>query len=171
MTKDPSNYSDSKSQPHVTVALRMKSKGLNASSGDTIPYIICTKSIQEGSSSQADFAYHPDEVKKDTGLKIDNNWYLQTQIHPPISRLCEHIEGTDSGQIASCLGLDPRKFNTQNSVYGADNGLISLNNCNSVFLTLQSDEERFSSLEKLKLTCCFCQHQFEFTGLLKGKRI
>lgn len=47
-------------------------------------------------------------VKKcDGALQVDIEWYLAQQILPPITRLCNVIDGTDSGQIASCLGLDP----------------------------------------------------------------
>ena len=42
-------------------------------------------------------AYHPDEVLKAKGeLTIDFEWYLAQQILPPVSRLCEPIEGTFS---------------------------------------------------------------------------
>lgn len=34
----------------------------------------------------------------------DKNYYLSSQIHPVVSRLCDPIEGTDSSFIASCLG-------------------------------------------------------------------
>lgn len=34
----------------------------------------------------------------------DKEWYLANQIHPPIGRLCEPIDGTDSARIADCLG-------------------------------------------------------------------
>jgi hypothetical protein len=36
--------------------------------------------------------------------------YLTQQIHPPLSRLCGPIEGTDPAQIAECLGLNPAKY-------------------------------------------------------------
>lgn len=42
LTKRPEDYADSKSLPHVQVALRMKQKGLKAlRQGDTVPYVIC----------------------------------------------------------------------------------------------------------------------------------
>jgi DNA polymerase alpha subunit A len=59
LTKNPEEYADKKSQPHVQVALAMKKKGLAACKvGDVIPYIIC-----EGTGSGlATRAFHPDEV-------------------------------------------------------------------------------------------------------------
>lgn len=44
-------------------------------------------------------------MKADGTLKVDLNWYLAQQILPPVSRLCENIEGTDVPQLASCLGI------------------------------------------------------------------
>lgn len=37
-------------------------------------------------------------------MKVDVKYYLAQQIHPVISRLCDPIEGTDTAQIAGCLG-------------------------------------------------------------------
>jgi DNA polymerase alpha subunit A len=64
--KDPKDYPDVKSQPHVQVALRMKLKGnVTPKAGDVIPYIFCLG--EDGSSStrsaQADKARHPDELR------------------------------------------------------------------------------------------------------------
>lgn len=70
--KNPEDYPDAKSQPHVTVALRMKSKGQSARAGDVIPYIFCLgDDSSSGKSMQADKAHHPDELKKGgNGLQI-----------------------------------------------------------------------------------------------------
>jgi DNA polymerase alpha subunit A len=168
LTKEPSAYADARTQPHVTVALRMRSKGLSAASGDTITYVICQQSsapIENNSNSTtlADFAYHPDEVKKDGTLRVDVSWYLQTQLHPPIARLCEHIEGTDSSQLAACLGLDPRKFRSTTNNTSEE----SLLTASSRFASLLTDEERFANVEKLKISCPSCLGTFEFTGIVK----
>ena len=45
-----------------------------------------------------------------TLLTVDKDWYLNTQILPPVARYCDPIEGTDIGQLANCLGLDSTKF-------------------------------------------------------------
>lgn len=152
----------------------MRQKGLSASSGDTIPYVICQQSSaaspSSNSSSLADFAYHPDEVRKDQTLRIDVSWYLQTQLHPPIARLCEHIEGSDSGQLAACLGLDPRKFRSSSSSGSSSNSsedsLLS-SSASSRFASLLTDEERFANTEKLKVSCPSCAGVFEFAGIIK----
>lgn len=65
MGKNPEDYPDAKSQPHVQVGLRMKARGGTARAGDVIPYIFC---LNEGEASaksaQADRAKHPDEVRR-----------------------------------------------------------------------------------------------------------
>lgn len=61
--KNPEDYPDAKSQPHVTVALRMKKKGGTSHAGDVIPYIFCIGEDTE-SKQQADKAHHPDELRK-----------------------------------------------------------------------------------------------------------
>ena len=32
-------------------------------------------------------------------LKIDIEWYMGQQVHPPIQRVCDPIDGTDSAQV------------------------------------------------------------------------
>jgi DNA polymerase alpha subunit A len=68
--------------------------------GDHIPYVICLppsdgdESAKHSDKDAAQRAYHPDEVIRSKGeLKVDYEWYLNNQILPPISRLCEPIEG------------------------------------------------------------------------------
>lgn len=41
LSKDPESYPDKNSQPHVLVALSLKTKGIIVRAKDTIPYVIC----------------------------------------------------------------------------------------------------------------------------------
>lgn len=42
LTRDPTNYNDAKTQPHVTVAIRLNdSKKFRLRQGDIVKYIIC----------------------------------------------------------------------------------------------------------------------------------
>ena len=70
--KNPEDYPDAKSQPHVQVALRLKAKGTSARIGSVIPYIFCIGEGEESAkSAQADRAKHPDEIRRSEGqLKI-----------------------------------------------------------------------------------------------------
>jgi len=109
LTKDPADYPDKKSLPHVQVAMRMNSKGgKKLRAGDTVQYVIC----DDGSGLAAtQRAYHVEEVKdKESSLKIDTQYYLAQQLHPVVSRLCDPIEGMDSARVAQCLGLDPSQY-------------------------------------------------------------
>lgn len=138
---------------------------MTAAAGDTIPYVICQNNTSNN-SSMADCAYHPDELKKDESLRIDTAWYLQTQLHPPIARLCEHIEGTDASQLAACLGLDSRKYRAQSAASsGGDESLLQ----NGRFASQLSDEERFAAVEKLHIACLKCKAKIQFGGIVQGK--
>jgi DNA polymerase alpha subunit A len=70
--KNPEDYPDKKSQPHVQVALRMKARGGAARAHDVIPYIICLGEDGKSSkSAQADRAFHPDDLHREgSTLKI-----------------------------------------------------------------------------------------------------
>lgn len=70
--KNPEDYPDGKSQPHVQVALRMKARGGTPRAGDVIPYVFCLEAGAEtAKTGQADRAKHPDEVRKvDSDLHI-----------------------------------------------------------------------------------------------------
>ena len=104
ITKMPNDYPDKQNQPHVQVALRMIERGIPVRPGNEIPYII-TKN--ESVKSYAQRARHPDNME---GFEVDLLWYKQTQIHPPVLRLCAPIAGTDSAHLAECLGLDAARY-------------------------------------------------------------
>ncbi|XP_014669272.1 PREDICTED: DNA polymerase alpha catalytic subunit-like [Priapulus caudatus] len=108
LTKNPDDYPDKKSLPHVQVAMRLNSKGgKKLGHGDTITYIIC----QDGSGLPAtQRAYHAAELRMQPSLQVDLPYYLASQLHPVVARLCDPIEGTDAGQIAQCLGLDASAY-------------------------------------------------------------
>ena len=65
--KNPEDYPDAKSQPHVQVALRMKTRDVAVRAGNVIPYIFCSDSGDgdgTGNTAQAERARHPDELRK-----------------------------------------------------------------------------------------------------------
>ena len=78
--KNPEDYPDKKSQPHVQVALRMKSKGTAVRAHDVIPYIICLGDDGKSArSAQADRAFHPDDLRRQgSELKI-GEWQLYAE--------------------------------------------------------------------------------------------
>uniref|UniRef100_A0A5K3EIL2 DNA polymerase n=3 Tax=Mesocestoides corti TaxID=53468 RepID=A0A5K3EIL2_MESCO len=129
LTKNPEDYPDAKSQPHVQVALRFNQQvgadgGHRFRAGDTVEYVICDDGTNRSSVQRA---YSPAEltgtvqvVKKVeegeqnpspcVGLAIDVHYYLANQIHPVVSRLVAPIEGTSPAHIADCLGLDSASY-------------------------------------------------------------
>ncbi|TFK23220.1 DNA polymerase alpha catalytic subunit [Coprinopsis marcescibilis] len=158
--KNPEDYPDAKSQPHVQVALRMKAKGQSARSGDVISYIFCagkTEGDDAAKGSQADRAMHPDEVRRGgTDVKIDYEYYLAHQILPPIERLCDAIEGTDRARLAECLGLDPNRY--RNTTASEEKLFASLD-------SQMSDVERFKETDPFKVRCRWCHATLNFPVL------
>ncbi|XP_010605467.1 DNA polymerase alpha catalytic subunit isoform X2 [Fukomys damarensis] len=101
LTKDPQDYPDKKSLPHVHVALWINSQaGRKVKAGDTVSYVIC----QDGSNLTAtQRAYAPELLEKQDNLTIDTQYYLAQQIHPVVARICEPIDGIDAALIATWL--------------------------------------------------------------------
>ncbi|KAK4050302.1 DNA-directed DNA polymerase alpha catalytic subunit pol1 [Microbotryomycetes sp. JL201] len=158
--KNPQDYPDAKSLPHVQVALRMKARGQNPKALDVIPYIFCLPENKESAkSAKAENAYHPDEVRRNN-LTIDVEVYLHAQILPPIERLCDPIEGTEKARLAECLGLDTSRYASS-----------SLDLPEHHFKTLNSqisDAVRFKDVDPLRIKCRVCSNLMAFGGIDKA---
>lgn len=170
LSKHPDQYPDGKSQPHVQVAKMMLKVNRPVNTGDHIPYII-TKVIESDDEhkidskkkSAADRARHPEEVKRSQGvLQPDIEWYLSQQILPPISRLCETIDGTSQSIIATKLGLDSYRFNQKfgSNIDIDDGDLVDYTPASSL-----SDQERFKDVEKFFVVCKSCSVSSEISGV------
>ncbi|XP_037300850.1 DNA polymerase alpha catalytic subunit [Manduca sexta] len=175
LTKNPNEYADKSSQPHVQVALRLNSKNSRRfKKGDIVPYIIC----EDGTANSAtQRAYHIEELKNSEHLKIDYNYYLAHQLHPVISRICEPIEGMDPARVADCLGLDPsgykqiiKKEHTNTEIYEVENEKEKYRHCQEFIFKcvnencktenriketiIKSDKENITFLEKCQNDKC-----------------
>jgi DNA polymerase alpha subunit A len=171
LNKHPNDYPDAKSLPHVFVAKMMLSDHKAVSVGDHIPYVITSLpdgedgKHQDASAKKAlasERARHPDEIIRSNGvLKPDVEWYLTQQILPPISRLCEPIEGTSAGILAEKLGLDSTKYNSVS---------VSVDEEDAIDYTPASclpDVERFKDVKKLFMTCSGCNEEASFPGVFR----
>lgn len=172
LTKRPEDYPDARNQPHVQVALRRRLQGKRdcVNPGDTVPYIICQEfdpasgepvPPAEG-KGLADRAYHIEEVRNSEGrLRPDIDYYVAQQVHPVVSRLCTHLEGTDPARIAQCLGLDPSRFRGQAlQQHRAEEGQTSY----TVYLDASQE---FESCEPLVLRAPEGGSEFAFAGVLE----
>jgi DNA polymerase alpha subunit A len=173
LSKHPKDYPDGKALPHVHVAKMMIQNNRRLTVGDHIPYVITAPIVEEPSSngskapsaSATERARHPDEIARSAGiLKPDVEWYLTQQILPPVSRLCEPIEGLSQGLIAQRLGLDSAKYSQRRS--NEDDELNDDELVSYVPESLKSDKERFHSVKKLCMTCLTCGVESEFPGVL-----
>ena len=169
----------------------LKDLGKVVNTGDHIPYVICDDASKNNIKSEAaginnddnednskaaaskssnttkkvsliEQAYHPDEILRDPEkLTPKVEWYLKQQILPPISRLCEVIDGIDARIIAEKLGLDV------NSVYVGTPGDGTAGDENLVDYVPASalkDEERFKDCDSLTVECAKCWKSQPFSG-------
>nr|XP_033330370.1 DNA polymerase alpha catalytic subunit-like isoform X1 [Megalopta genalis] len=113
LSKNPETYGNPKPS-HVQVALRLnKQGGRTWKVGDIVPYIICEDKSEK---SATDRAYHIDEYKKSSSLKIDVNYYLLSQVLPVALRICEPIEGINDVILMRNLGLE-KIYKPQKMIY------------------------------------------------------
>lgn len=146
LTKNPNEYPDKNSQPHVQVALRLNNKnGRRYKKGDIVPYLIC----EDGTNNAAmQRAYHIEELKNSENLKVDVKYYAAHQLHPVISRICAPIEGLDSARIADFLGLDPttyikKELNDDSEIFQLENGRNKYRECLPFTFTCINDQCNF----------------------------
>ncbi|ELW48287.1 DNA polymerase alpha catalytic subunit [Tupaia chinensis] len=160
LTKDPQDYPDKKSLPHVHVALWINSQGgRKVKVGDTVSYVIC----QDGSNLTASQrAYAPEQLQKQDNLTIDTQYYLAQQIHPVVARICEPIDGIDAVLIATWLGLDPTQFRVHHYHKDEENDTVL---GGPAQLT---DEEKYKDCEKLKCPCPACGTENIYDNVLDG---
>ncbi|XP_034779899.2 DNA polymerase alpha catalytic subunit-like isoform X3 [Acipenser ruthenus] len=163
LTKDPQDYPDKKSLPHVHVALWINSQGGHkVKAGDTISYVIC----QDGSNlSASQRAYAVEQLQKQEGLSIDTHYYLSQQVHPVVSRICEPIEGIDAILIATWLGLDPSQFRSQQQ-YHRDEESEALLGAPAQL----TDEEKYRDCERFKFPCPQCATENIYDSVFDGSR-
>ncbi|KAL7539084.1 hypothetical protein ACHAXR_009011, partial [Thalassiosira sp. AJA248-18] len=173
LNKHPNDYPDARTLPHVFVAKEMLKDHKAVSIGDHIPYVITEEKKEEDGQPQqqqastkkavaAERARHPEEITRSNGaLQPDVEWYLTQQILPPISRLCEPIEGTSPGILAEKLGLDSSKYNAV-SVNIDEDDIVDYTPASCL-----PDEERFKAVEKLVMTCSGCDEEAEFPGVFR----
>jgi len=133
------------------VALRLNSSagsgGKKLRSGDAVVYVVC----DDGSSLPAtQRAYHPDlEAAKRPELTIDARYYLEHQVHPVVSRLCDPIEGTDAARIAECLGLDASHYRQAMRRDEDEDAMV-------LGATEESEAEKYRDCEEMKFPCHGC---------------
>lgn len=163
LSKHPNDYPDAKSLPHVHVAKHMLKNNVSVNTGDHIPYVI-TEQLQGSDLSAVERARHPEEISRSEGiLKPDVEWYLVQQILPPVSRLCEPIEGMTRQSLAEKLGLDVKHYEVMRGTQGDDEEKI-----NFVPSCQMPDSERFNGVEKLRFYCLACGHDDEMPGAVRS---
>ncbi|XP_041438950.1 DNA polymerase alpha catalytic subunit isoform X1 [Xenopus laevis] len=161
LTKDPQDYPDKKSLPHVHVALWINSQGgRKVKAGDTISYVIC----QDGSNlSASQRAYAQEQLQKQENLSIDTQYYLSQQVHPVVARICEPIDGIDSALIAMWLGLDPSQFRAHRHYQQDEENDALLGGPSQL-----TDEEKYRDCERFKFFCPKCGTENIYDNVFDG---
>ncbi|CAK7266767.1 DNA-directed DNA polymerase alpha catalytic subunit pol1 [Sporothrix epigloea] len=168
--KDPTDYPNADNMPQIQVALREASRGKKLRKGDVVSYIIATGENAPPSEPAPKRAYSPaDLLKKDSGLAPDVEWYIAKQIFPPVERLCAHIVGTSTAQLAENLGLDMKRYGHAGQS-GGGSGASGGNGGTGLEIhpleTQIPDETRFRDCARLTLCCRKCKTSGLFAGLL-----
>ncbi len=132
----------------------MNSKGgKKLRAGDTVAYVICDDGSQLAATQRA---FHVEEVKENSNLKVDFHYYLAQQLHPVVSRLVDPLDGTDAARIAQCLGLDPEQYRRSIRAQNHQDDETAI-----------KDEDRFRQCEKFVLTCD-CGEKVTLDAMLRG---
>ncbi|CAN0386493.1 unnamed protein product [Lampetra fluviatilis] len=168
LTKDPQDYPDKRSLPHVHVALWVNSQaGKRLRAGDTVTYVVC----QDGSGLAASQrAYAPEQLQRQESLRLDTEYYLASQVLPVVSRLCEPMEGVDMQIIAQWLGLDPSQFRASSSLSAVTSSSRDEDEALLGGVAL-SDEERFAHCERPAVTCAACGAAGTIDGPFRGSGV
>ena len=119
---------------------------------------------REGRQKTAAGAPGPDEIARSDGaLTPDVEWYLTQQILPPISLLCEPIEGTSHQIVAEKLGLDSSKYKPASvSVNVDEEDMMEYTPASCL-----PDEERFKDVEMFAMACVGCNVESELPGVFR----
>eukprot|EP01090_Pellita_catalonica_P015568 TRINITY_DN4245_c0_g1_i1.p2 TRINITY_DN4245_c0_g1~~TRINITY_DN4245_c0_g1_i1.p2 ORF type:complete len:300 (-),score=76.70 TRINITY_DN4245_c0_g1_i1:78-977(-) len=131
--------------------------------GDRVQYV-----IYEGDGAPGDRALDVESFREHGVFALDIEWYLTQQIHPPISRMCNLLPGTDAVLLAKCLGIK----NIQAVSHGGGGGddeddEAAVDALFSVFdqASQASDAKRFEKCERLRIVCPSCKKAQDFDAL------
>eukprot|EP01018_Ginkgo_biloba_P019744 Gb_26053 [translate_table: standard] len=103
LTKSPEDYPDSKNQPHVQVALRMKQTGhrIGCSVGDTVPYIICCQQAKASKHFVAGQGVRVTSITIYPGFHHSKNGILQVEM----GQISSQAPGDPYQELLACSFL------------------------------------------------------------------
>jgi DNA polymerase alpha subunit A len=83
----------------------MKERNEAVRVGDLIPYVICEEKADGSAHGHlSDKAFHVDELRL-TPRRLDIEWYLATQVYPPVLRICTHVQAFVPQMLSEAMGI------------------------------------------------------------------
>ncbi|EME30849.1 DNA polymerase alpha subunit A [Galdieria sulphuraria] len=165
LTQKPSDYSNDTNNPHVEVAKRLICKGFPLRTGSYIPYVMCkrTENGYQRTSDTTPVPYHPSELDEAAvKLSIDTEWYIDTQLLPPVLRLCEPaFDEAEKDQLLEACGISTA---TRKS-----SGTHSYENCH-IFQKIDAAIEKQTFLPWM-ICCPSCSCQVDFFEVTSTKEM
>ncbi|QPG76721.1 hypothetical protein FOA43_004115 [Brettanomyces nanus] len=162
LSKDPTQYPGGKSMPAVQVALRLRDQGKIVRAGSVITFVITNEGLEEGASVSERARGIQEVLSKTANYQPDADFYLEKQFFAPISRLLERIEGYDVVRLASCLGLDSKRYEARARSLQNEDSLQPLD-------STITDSERFRDSKDLFIVCPSCHVTIKFGGIQSSK--
>jgi len=164
LTRNLSEYANTKDLPHVQVAMRMRERKQVVSMGQIIKYV-----VTEGPSPSTALAARcvtPEEIgqkdpnKPDHVYKLDIDYYKGEQILPPLVRLCSAISDLSTSSLAHALGLKDAKYHrSETSSSSASSGSYWAKSM------VEDKFERFKNQPALTIICPECKASYHFPGV------
>ena len=155
ITKSLDQYKSTDKTFNVTVGRWMEKKGYHVRANDAIPYIVIDNKAKEAEKR----AKHPDIVYN--VCEADIEWYLTSQLLPPLLRICEPFESPKSEMIENAFGLFVKNPKSVKKTYNLSNSFLSLLNSNP----------EHKILTQLYFTCPLCNTQSLVKNLLSKSSI
>jgi len=156
LSRNPEEYNDGDSQPHVLVALEMKKKGTHVQPGDQIKYVIC-----KGTQEWYNRAREPKDISPE---EIDIDWYLSQQILPPIERLTIPL-GHENNDLANWLGMSSKKNNNNHHHNNTHNHYDD--STQSMKYHSPTQDPKYKNCKPLYFLCPACHKNYDYTGIVR----
>jgi DNA polymerase alpha subunit A len=122
--------------------------------GDLIPYVICEdKAEGDAKGHLSEKAFHVDELRK-APRRLDIEWYLSTQVYPPVLRICTHVQSFVPQMLSEAMGISVSHPTAPAATTGV--AATGAEDYGSHFRS-QDLEDCYPDALRLQITCRLCK--------------